>query len=161
MSTCLHSCRTTTVTVVSVYPSLVVVMSTHTNYPADTLQHRPYPHLQSNDSKDFDVSSDTLIDVNGLPYTSNSRHQTFTIATPTGSRLQRGISIPLSKFPSKQSDDTHETAISSPVTHPPETDVPSLWKRVSRVSSVLSAFLTCLARLSPSPLLAVSMLRRS
>ena len=108
-------------------------MSTQTNYPADTLQHRPYPHLQSDDSKD---SCDTLIDVNGLPYTSNSRHQTFTIGTPTTSRLERGFSIPLSKYSSKQSDDTHETSSSQPpvVTHPSEVDVPSLWQRVSRIS---------------------------
>ena len=116
--------------------TLAVVMSTQTNYPAGTLQHRPYPHLQSNDSKEFDASYDTLIDVNGPPYTSNSRHQTFTIATPTTSCLQQGLSIPLSKLSSKQSDDTHETSGSQPpvVTHPSEVDVPSLWQRVSGIS---------------------------
>ena len=107
-------------------------MSTQTNYPADTLQHRPYPHIQSDDSKD---SCDTLIDVNGLPYTSNSRHQTFTIGSPTTSNFQRGLSIPLSKFSTKQSDDTHETSSSQPpVTPQPEVDVPSLWQRVSGIS---------------------------
>lgn len=107
-------------------------MSTHSSYPADTLQHRPYPHLQSDDLKD---SCDTLIDANGLPYASNSRHQTFTIETPTTSRLQRGLSIPLSKFSSKESDDTHETSGSQPpVVTPSEVAVPSLWKRVSGVS---------------------------
>lgn len=142
---------------------LVVVMSTQNNHLADTLQHRPYPHIQSNDSKEFEGSCDTLIDVNGLPYTSNSRHQTFTVATPTTSRLQRGFSIPLSKFSSKQSDDTHETSGSHPsvVSPPSEVDVPSLWQRVSRASPFLSAFLTHLTRLCPSPLLAVSMLQRS
>jgi len=104
-------------------------MSTQTNYPADTLQHRLYPHLQSDDSKD---SCDTLTDVNGLLYTPNSRHQTFTIGTPTTSRLERGFSIPLSKFSSKLSDDTHETSSSQPpvVTQPSEVDVPSLWQRI-------------------------------
>ena len=112
-------------------------MSTQNNHLADTLQHRPYPHLQSNDSKEFEASCDTLIDVNGLPYTSNSRHQTFTIATPTTSRLQRGLSIPLSKFSSKQSDDTHETLGSHPpaVSPPSEVDTPSLWQRVNGISS--------------------------
>jgi len=102
-------------------------MSTQTNYPADTLQHRPYPHLQSDNSKD---SCDTLIDVNGLPYTSNSRHQTFSIGSPTTSRLQRGISIPLSKYSSKISDDTHEASQPPVVTQPSEVDVPSLWQRI-------------------------------
>ena len=136
------------------------LMSTQTNYPADTLQHRLYPHLQSDDSKD---SCDTLIDVNGQPYTPNSRHQTFTIGTPTTSRLERGFSIPLTKISSKLSDDTHETSSSQPpvVTQPSELDVPSLWQRVvDCLSSVLSAFLTCLTRLSPSPLLAVFMLQQ-
>ena len=146
-------------------PSLPIgcyIMSTQTtNYPADTLQHRPYPHIQSDDLKD---SCDTLIDVNGLPYTSNSRHQTFTIGTPTTSNFQRGLSIPLSKFSSKLSDDTHETSSSQPpVTPPPEVDVPSLWQRVSGTSLLfcLHFLINCLTRLSPSPLLAVFMLQRS
>jgi hypothetical protein len=112
---------------------ILVVMSTQNNHLAETLQHRPYPHLQSNDSKDFEASFDTLIDVNGLPYTSNSRHQTFTLATPTTSRLQRGLSVPLSKFSSKQSDDTHETSGSHPPVVSPEVEVPGLWQRVTGI----------------------------
>lgn len=110
-------------------------MSAQKSYPADTLQHRPYPHLQpSEDSEDFKASYDTLIDVNGLPYAANSRYQTFTITTPTTSTLQRGPSQPSSKvFSTKQSDDTHETSCSYPPVVAP-VDLPSLWQRVGAIS---------------------------
>jgi hypothetical protein len=107
------------------YP--IVDMSTQNNYPADTLQHRPY---QPNGSQKF-ASSDELIDVKGLPSTTNSRHQS---TTPAASRLQRGLSIPLSKFSSNQSDDTHETSCAyPPVVSPPEVDAPSIWQRVNAI----------------------------
>ena len=100
----------------------------------DSLQYRPYPHLQPNeDSEDFKASYDTLIDGNGLPYSASSRHQTFTIASPTTSSLQRGISLPQTSkmFSSKQSDDTHETSCTyPPVVSPAEVDAPNLWQRV-------------------------------
>lgn len=109
------------------------LMSAQSIYPADTLQYRPYPHLQPNDSEDFKGSSDTLINVNGLPHAANSRHQTFSVSTPTNSRIQRGLSIPLSKFSSKQSDETHETSCAYPPVAPPPVDTPSLWQRVSAI----------------------------
>jgi len=92
----------------------------------DSLQHRPYPHLQSEneDSEDFKASSDTLlVDVNGLPY---SRHQT--LASPTTSS-QRDIQA--SKiFSSKRSDDTHETSCTYPPVPSAEVDAPNLWQRI-------------------------------
>jgi uncharacterized protein (DUF983 family) len=106
-------------------------MSAQNNYPADTFQHRSrsYPHLQPNDFEEFKGSSDTLVDGNGLPYT--TRHQNSTVATPTTSSLHGGLSVPLTKFSSKHSDDTHETSCEyPPVVSPPEVDMPSVWQRI-------------------------------
>jgi len=106
-------------------------MSAQNNYPADTLQHRLHPHLQPDDSEEFKGSSETLIDGNGLPYATNSRHQTFTVASPTTSSLHGGLSIPLTKFSSKHSDDTQETSCEyPPVVSQPEVDMPSFWQRI-------------------------------
>ena len=106
-------------------------MLAQNNYPADTLQHRLHPHLQPNESEEFKGSSETLIDGNGLPYATNSWHQTFTIASPTTSSLHGGLSIPLTKFSSKHSDDT--SCEYPPVVSQPEVDMASFWQRVSAI----------------------------
>ncbi|KAF9056622.1 hypothetical protein BJ165DRAFT_1522516 [Panaeolus papilionaceus] len=105
-------------------------MSAHKPYPSQDLINRPYLHSNSMSDQDFKASYDDLIDENGEPFATNSRHQTFTVGTMQSHR--RGNSIPLSvKGFSTKSDETHETAYSYPPTVPAkEVDTRKFWEKI-------------------------------
>jgi hypothetical protein len=85
--------------------------------------------------EEYKASYDDLIDEYATPYTANSRHQTFTLATPGSDGHRGGSSVPLGSkiMSSKQSDDTsHEPSSHAYPPLPPvkESDPRSLWQKV-------------------------------
>lgn len=92
-------------------------------------------HFQHPVHDDYKASYDDLIDEYAAPYTANSRHQTFTLDSPTSHGHRRVPSVPLGSkgSPFKQSDDMFHESLSHeypPLPPTKEVDSRSLWQKI-------------------------------